>query len=174
MKNKNLIPVEVIQSKIYLIRGQKVMIDRDIARLYGVETRSLNQAVKRNIERFPSDFMFKLNEKEMKNWKSQFVTSNSDMMGIRKPLSAFTEQGIAMLSSVLKSKRAILVNIQIIRTFTKLREMISNNESLKRKLEVMEKRYDEQFRVVFDALRKLLDYEQTQDSEIGFTIIKQQ
>jgi hypothetical protein len=185
----SLIPIERIESRIYLIRGRKVMLDRDLAELYGVKTQALNQAVKRNIRRFPSDFMFFLSEEEMKNWISQIVISNSEnadsslhvapnlrsqfvtsslKMGLRKPPLAFTEQGVAMLSSVLKSERAIAVNIQIIRTFTKLREMIAEDDSLRRKLEIMEKQYDEQFRVVFDALRRLLEDEEKPKSEIGF------
>jgi len=146
------------------------MIDRDIAQLYGVETKVLKQAVKRNIERFPKDFMFQLTKAELENWRSQIVTSNSDKMGLRYSPFVFTEQGVAMLSSVLKSKRAILVNIQIIRTFTKLREMVSKNELLGRKLEAMEKRYDQQFKVVFDAIRKLLVTEESPKEEIGFRI----
>jgi hypothetical protein len=172
-----LIPLERIESKIYLIRGQKIMLDRDLAELYGVPTRVLNQAVRRNQERFPEDFLFNLSEVELKNWKSQIVTSNwrsqsvtarSMKMGLRKPPLAFTEQGIAMLSSVLKSGRAIAVNIQIIRTFTKLRTMIAENDDLRRKLEIMEKQYDEQFKIVFDALRRLLDDNDSPGSEIGF------
>ena len=112
-KTKSIIPVEAIAGKIYLIRGQKVMLDRDLADLYGVETKALKQAVRRNIDRFPADFMFELTDTELKNWRSQFVTSKSDRMGLRYKQMAFTEQGVAMLSSVLRSKRAILVNIQI-------------------------------------------------------------
>jgi hypothetical protein len=115
---------ESIASKIYLIRGKRVMIDRDLAELYGVETMVLNQAVRRNERRFPEDFMFQMTNKEMKNWKSQIVISNSERMGIRKPPLVFSEQGVAMLSSVLNSKRAIAMNIQIIRVFTKMREML--------------------------------------------------
>ena len=163
-------PIERIESKIYLIRGKKVMIDRDIARLYGVETRSLNQAVKRNIARFPDDFMFQLTNEEMRNWRSQIVISNTDKVGLRWRPYAFTEQGVAMLSSVLKSNRAILVNIQIIRTFTKLREMISENDYLRRKLDALERRYDQQFKVVFDAIRQLLPTKENPNKEIGFRI----
>jgi hypothetical protein len=118
--------LELIQSKIYDIRGQKVMLDRDLAEMYGVETRALNQAVKRNIERFPEDFMFKLNDEELQNWRSQFVMSNSIKMGIRRNPYAFTELGVAMLSSVLKSQIAIQVNIGIMRAFIAVRQLIAN------------------------------------------------
>ena len=131
---KNLILQETVETKILLLRGKKVMLDRDLAVLYRVETKVLNQAVKRNIERFPEDFMFQLTKEEMKNWKSQFVTSNREKMGLRKRPYVFTEPGIAMLSSVLNSKRAIQVNIQIIRTFIKLREMLLTHAGLKQKI----------------------------------------
>lgn len=145
--NDSLMPVEVIQSKIYLIRGQKVMLDRDLAELYDVKTHVLKQSVKRNMDRFPEDFMFVLTKEELKNWRSQFVSSNSpDKMGLRYPSLPFTEQGIAMLSSVLKSKRAIKVNIQIMRTFTKLRQMLISNADLKEKIESMEKNMTNNFK----------------------------
>jgi hypothetical protein len=163
-----IVPFERIEGRIFLIRGKKVMLDRDLAVLYGVETKALNQAVKRNLKRFPEDFMFELSLNEAENLKSQFVTSSFEHGGSRKPSLAFTEQGIAMLSSVLKNDRAILVNIQIIRTFTKLREMISENDHLRRKLEVLEKQYDEQFKMVFDALRRLLETDDSPKPEIGF------
>ena len=162
-----MIPNERVEQKIFVIRGQRVMVDRDLAMLYRVTTKVLNQSVKRNLERFPEDFMFQLNGEELKNWRSQIVTSNREKMGIRyKPL-VFTELGVAMLSSVLKSKRAIMVNIQIMRTFTKLRGMMTENEELKRKVEVMEKQYDEQFKMVFDALKQLL-VPANETDEIGF------
>lgn len=122
--------ISVIQNKILVIRNQQVMIDRDIAELYGVETKVLNQAVKRNIERFPENFMFQLDEIEFKNWRSQFVTSNSDKMGLRRPPYAFTEQGVAMLSAVLKSETAIKVSIQIMNAFVAMRRFIQNNLQL--------------------------------------------
>ncbi|HBR80945.1 TPA: DNA-binding protein, partial [Candidatus Uhrbacteria bacterium] len=128
----------------------------------------LNQAVKRNFKRFPPDFMFILSQNEVKNWISQIVISNKERMGMRKPPLVFTEQGIAMLSGVLNSDRAIAVNIQIIRTFTKLREMIQENDYLRRKLEVLEKDYDEKFAIVFDAIRRLLNTEEEPKSIIGF------
>ena len=123
--------LEVIQSKIYEIRGQRVMLDRDLAEMYGVETRVLNQAVKRNIERFPEDFMFQLTDEEVRNWKSQFVMSNSIKMGLRKNPYAFTELGVAMLSSVLNSKIAIQVNMGIMRAFVALRQLVAVNPVVK-------------------------------------------
>ncbi|TAK03269.1 ORF6N domain-containing protein [Patescibacteria group bacterium] len=164
----DVIPAERIENKIYLMRGKKVMLDYDLAILYGVVTKTLKQSVNRNIERFPADFMFEMTVQEMENWRSQFVTSNFARMGLRRPPYVFTEQGVAMLSSVLKSKQAIAVNIQIIRTFTKLREMVADNQSLRLKLEALEKHYDEQFRVVFDAIRRLLATDDEPKPEIGF------
>jgi hypothetical protein len=145
---------KIIEDKIFLTRGVKVMLDKDLAILYDVETRTLMQAVKRNMKRFPSDFMFLLTRQEVMILKSQFVTSSWG--GARKPTYAFTEQGIAMLSSVLNSERAIQVNIQIMRTFTKLRQLMTTHEGLKKKIEDMEKKYDSQFKVVFEAIRELL------------------
>jgi phage regulator Rha-like protein len=133
------IPPERIVNRIFLIRSKKVMLDRDLAELYGVETKVLKQAVKRNINRFPGDFMFELSKDEFEIWRSQIVTSKSDRKGLRYAPMVFTEQGVAMLSSVLNSERAIQVNIQIVRTFTKLREMLTSNKSLKDKIEGMEK-----------------------------------
>ena len=144
------------------------MLDRDLAQLYGVETRTLNQAIRRNSGRFPDDFMFVLSLREAESLRSQFVISNVGRGGIRYRPIAFTEQGIAMLSSVLNSERAILVNIQIIRTFTKLRDMIAHHAELRDKLEALEMRYDEQFKIVFDAIRRLLAEEDAPKTEIGF------
>jgi hypothetical protein len=121
---------ELVINKIYIIRGQKVMLDRDLAALYSVETKVLKQSVKRNLRRFPEDFMFEMNEMEMQNWRSQFVTSNSDKMGLRYMPYCFTEQGVAMLSSILHSEKAILVNIQIIRIFTKIRQSLADTTEL--------------------------------------------
>jgi histidinol-phosphate/aromatic aminotransferase/cobyric acid decarboxylase-like protein len=132
------------------------MLDRDLARLYEVGTKALKQAVKRNLERFPEDFMFELTKEEFENWRSQIVTSNGDKMGLRYRPYAFTEQGVAMLSSVLSSKRAISVNIQIMRTFTKLRGMLTTHKELREKIEDMEKKYDGKFQVVFTALKELM------------------
>jgi hypothetical protein len=151
-----IIPSERIVSKIYVIRNKKVMLDRDIAELYGVSTRELNQAVKRNIKRFPADFMFQLDKQEFENWKSQIVISNSLKMGLRKRPLAFTEGGVAMLSGVLNSERAINVNIQIIRTFIKIRELLSTNEALQRKIMQMERKYDTKIKKIFDILHLLL------------------
>ena len=170
MKLKNqaiVIPGERIENKIFLIRGKRVMIDRDLADLYGVETKVLNQAVRRNKKRFPLDFMFQLNKIEMENLKSQFVTSSWG--GVRKLPLAFTEQGVAMLSSVLNSDRAIRVNIQIMRTFTRIREMVISNKVLRLKIEQMEKKYDKKFKIVFDTLRQLLDDKKDEAvKKIGF------
>lgn len=163
-----LVPIEMIQNKIFIIRGKKVMLDGDLAMLYGVEKKVLNQAVRRNIERFPDDFMFQLSLSEAKNLKSQFVTSSWG--GIRKPPLVFTEQGVAMLSSVLKSNQAIAVNIQIIRTFSKLREMLSTHGELRKKIEEMEKKYDSQFKVIFDVINQLLIEDESSKRRIGFEI----
>ena len=143
------------ERRILLIRSQKVMLDFDLAELYGVETRALKQAVKRNLERFPEDFSFELTTDEMEILRSQNVISSSHG-GSRYGNLAFTEQGVAMLSSVLRSDRAVLVNIAIMRAFVRLRQMLSTNADLARKLEDMEKKYDGQFKIVFDALRQLM------------------
>ena len=163
------IPSERIINRIFLIRGRKVMIDRDLAELYGVETRVLNQAVRRNIDRFPSDFMFQLNKQETSIWKSQIVMSTADKKGLRRSPLVFTEQGVAMLSSVLNSNRAIQVNVQIIRTFTKLRELLTTNKELREKIENMERKYDKQLREVFGVLRELLIQEEKPKKQLGFT-----
>ena len=168
MPNINL-PTEVIHSKIYLIRNQRVLLDRDLAELYGVETRVLNQSVKRNINRFPEDFMFQLNKEEFENWKSQYVISNKiSKMAIRRHPYAFTEQGVAMLSSVLNSERAITVNIQIMRTFINFRQMLINDNNLKKRLNEMEAKYDKNFQVVFRAIKQLLIAPDSKTNKIGF------
>jgi hypothetical protein len=159
---------EVIEQKIHLIRGRKVILDRDLAVWYGVSTGALNQAVKRNSERFPDDFMFQLSREETAKWRSQFVMSNSARMGIRNRPYAFTENGIAMLSSVLRSSEAIQVNIQIMRAFTSLRQMLQSHRRLWHKIEEMEKTYDKQFKVVFQALRELLEKPGDSKRKIGF------
>jgi len=170
--NKDLIiiPSERIVSKIYVIRNRKVMLDRDLAELYGVTTGNLNLAVKRNIKRFPEDFMFQVNESEFKNLILQIATSNWG--GIRKMPYAFTEQGVAMLASVLNSNRAINVNIQIIRTFVKIRELLSTNDSLQRKIMELEKKYgshDEEIKKIFATINLLLlDEKIKPKKEIGF------
>lgn len=164
---EDILPAEIIEKRIYVFRGKKVMIDRDLAKLYEVKTMALNQAVRRNIHRFLEDFMFQLNKVEMKNWISQFVISNSEKMSIRKPPLVFTEHGITMLSTVLKSKKAIAINIQIIRTFIQLRDLAINHIDLHRKIELLEKQYDEKFKIVFDALHKILA-DETEKEPIGF------
>ncbi len=168
MHEMEVVPQQLIENKILIVRGKKVMLDRDLAMLYGVETRTLNQAVKRNMQRFPEDFMFQLTTGEMKIWKSQIVISNKEKMGLRRRPYAFTENGVAMLSSVLNSDRAITVNIQIMRTFTKLREMLSTHKKLQQKIEEMEKMYDHQFKIVFDAIKELIESPQKQRKRIGF------
>jgi hypothetical protein len=153
------IPDEFIQSKIYSIRGLKVMIDRDLAGLYGVETRIFNQAVRRHIKRFPEDFMFQMTKDEMEHWKSQIVISNREKMGLRKIPLVFTEQGVAMLSSVLNSERAIAVNIHIIRIFAKMRRLIESHHEILFKLEKLEKKdleKDENIRTIFKILKELV------------------
>ena len=164
----DLIPIESIAGRIFLIRGHKVMLDRDLAVLYGVKTKALKQAVRRNISRFPDDFMFELSKEEFRNWRSQFVTSKEDKTGLRYAPMAFTEQGVAMLSTVLKSERAIDVNIAIMRAFVKMRQMLATHADLKRKIEEMETNYDEQFRVVFEAIRQLLEEDEKPKRKIGF------
>jgi ORF6N domain-containing protein len=168
MDNTDLIPTEKIEKSIYLIRGEKVMLDRDLAALYGVGTHVLKQAVRRNRDRFPEDFMFVLNPIEFSNWRSQFVISKADRTGLRHPPMAFTEQGVAMLSSVLRSKRAINVNIEIMRAFVKLRQMLMSNAELARRLDKLESKYDRQFKVVFDAIRELMAAPIRDNKEIGF------
>lgn len=152
-----LLPAERIESRIFLIRGQKVMLDAHLAGLYLVETRALVQAVKRNTERFPDDFMFQLTQDERDRLRSQSVISRPGGRGGRRYLPyAFTEQGVAMLSSVLHSRRAILVNIEIMRAFVRLRQMLLAHADLARRLTALEKKYDGQFKVVFDAIRELM------------------
>lgn len=182
---------ERIEQAILLIRGEKVLLDADLAALYGVATRVLIQAVKRNAERFPPDFMFQLTKEEVDLLRSQIVTSKSDSRLIRGESGilrsqfviskigdprggrrylpyAFTEQGVAMLSSVLRSPRAIAVNIEIMRTFIRLRRMLASHADLARKLEALEKKYDAQFKVVFDAIRQLMAPPEPKRRRIGF------
>ncbi len=158
---------ERIERRIFLIRNTKVMLSSDLAELYGVPVKVLNQAVKRNKGRFPSDFMFQLTTEEFENLKSQIVTSTWG--GARRSLPyAFTEHGILMLSSVLHNQRAILVNIEIMRAFVRLREMLASNSELARKLEGLEKKYDHQFKIVFDAIRELMAPPLSKIKQIGF------
>lgn len=191
MSESLIIPAERIERRILLVRGQKVMLDFQLAELYQVETKALNQAVKRNLERFPEDFMFQLTAEEMEMvMRSQIVTLNNESEGKTSEIAsysrsqivtlkrgqnfkyapfAFTEQGVAMLSSVLRSPRAVQVNIAIMRTFVQMRQWMQSNEALGRKLTALEAKYDQQFKVVFDAIRKLMEPPtQVQKREIGF------
>ena len=172
MKKSILLADEVIMNKIYMVRGQKVMIDRDLAELYGVETKVLKQAVRRNTDRFPDDFMFEMSKKEFENWRSQFVTSNNgSKMGLRYAPFCFTEQGVTMLSCILNSARAITINIQIIRIFTKLREMIITHKDILLKLEQLENKvtgHDENIQMIFEAIKQLLNPPKELRRRIGF------
>jgi phage regulator Rha-like protein len=170
-KDAELVPPERIERSILLIRGHKVILDADLAALYGVETKQLIRAVKRNLPRFPDDFMFQLKEEEFENLRFHFGTS-SQWGGRRYPPYAFTEQGVAMLSSVLRSKRAIQVNIEIMRAFVRLRRILASHAELARKLDALEKKYDAQFKVVFDAIRQLMAPPQPASSKkrIGFLV----
>jgi len=172
-EDKLMLPDEVIISKIYYIRGQKVMLDRDLAELYGVETKYLKRQVRRNILRFPDDFMFQLTTEELKNWRSQFVTSNSDKMGLRYPPFAFTETGVAQLSGVLNSEQAILINNQIMRVFIKMRSMLIDNLSLKLDIEEIRKKLESQdknIELVFNYLDELIEKQENPKprKRIGF------
>ena len=167
MSEHGLMPIERIERAILVIRGHKVMLDIDLALLYEVEIKALNQAVKRNLDRFPADFTFQLTAEEADHLRSQSVTSSS--WGGRRYLPyAFTEQGVAMLSSVLRSSRAVQVNIEIMRAFVRLRQMLQQNADLARKLALLEKKYDAQFRAVFDAIRELMKPPAKPKRRIGF------
>jgi len=166
-KSRALVPRERILNAIVLMRGQKVMLDATLAELYGVETRALVQAVKRNAKRFLKDFMFQLSRKEFDDLRSQVVTSSS-WGGRRTPPYAFTEQGVAMLSSVLTSGRAVEVNIQIMREFVRLRELVAKRSDLARRIDELESRYDAQFRTVFQAIRALISEDTKPRKRIGF------
>ena len=165
---KSFVPAERIEQSILLIRGQKIMLDADLAALYGVEAKQLKRAVRRNISRFPKDFMFELTKDEYQSLRSQFGTLKRGEHSKYLPY-AFTEQGVAMLSSVLNSERAILVNLEIMRAFVRLREMLASNVAMARKLAALEKKYDEQFKVVFDAIRALMTPKtEKSQKQIGF------
>jgi len=166
----NILPRERIESSILLIRGHKVMLDADLAELYGVETRALLQAVSRNQKRFPKDFMFQMSKEEYELLRSQIVISKKGRGGRRYLPYVFTEQGVAMLSSVLRSERAAQVNIEIMRAFVRLRELVATHKDLARKLEALEKRYDAQFKVVFDAIRELMAPPTPNKRKIGFLV----
>ncbi len=171
MSKSIVIPDEVVISKIYLIRGQKVMIDRDLAELYGVETRVLKQAVRRNIERFPEDFMFEMNKEEFDQWREENITASEDKQGLRYAPFCFTEQGVTMLSCVLNSKRAIEVNIQVIRIFTRLREMVLTHKDILLKLEQLERKVVQQdgdIKLIFRYLKELLNPKTEPMRRIGY------
>jgi flagellar capping protein FliD len=168
----NKLPIlreKTIASFIYFIRGEKVMLDTDLAKLYNVETRVLKQAVRRNIKRFPSDFMFELSDKEMDSLVSQNVIPSKKVFGGAKPF-AFTEQGIAMLSSILNSDIAVQVNIAILRTFVKIRQLLEGHKDLVDKIDKLEQKYDEQFRIIFTALQQMLKEENEPKPKIGFKL----
>ena len=165
-KRGSIVPVERIYRSILFVRGHKIILDKDLAELYGVSTGNLNRAVTRNIDRFPLDFMFRLNKDEFKNLIFHFGTSSWG--GTRKSPRAFTEQGVAMLSSVLRSKRAIEVNIAIMRTFVKLREILATNVALRHKIESMERKYEEQFKFVFKLLSEMIMAEPKPKTQIGY------
>ena len=155
-----IIPDETIIRQIYIFRGQKVMVDRDLAELYAIETKVLNQAVKRNIERFPKDFMFQLNVKEFENWRSQTVTSNSEKMGMRRSPYVFTEQGVAMLSGVINSPKAIDMNIAIMRAFVETRKLLHSNKKIAEQIKLLFDRigeHDVQLGTIYDAIENLMD-----------------
>jgi hypothetical protein len=181
-KDTSLVPIERIERAIYMIRGRKVMLDRDLAELYGVSTKVLNQAVKRHKDRFPKDFMFQLTMQEAKQWwtevsadflRSQIVTLKRGQHIKYRPY-AFTEHGILMLSSILNSERAIRVNIQIMRAFVRFRQILATHADLERRLHDLEKKYDAQFKVVFDAIRRLMAPSQPSTNKIGFLLRERQ
>lgn len=170
-KNVPILQDEILINKIYFIRGQKVMLDRDLAELYGVETKRLKEAVKRNRGRFPADFMFEMTVQEFKNWRTQFATSKPDKKGLRYSPFCFTEQGVTMLSSVLNSKRAIEVNIRVVRLFIRLREVMISNKEILRKLEQLEGRmdkHDEEIEQLFSTIRDLVNFEIEPRKIVGY------
>lgn len=165
------LPEKDIITRIYEIRGQKVMLDRDLAEMYGVATKVLKQAVRRNMGRFPEDFMFELTQEELSHWRSQIVTSNGDKMGLRYPPFCFTEQGVAMLSSVLGSEVAIQVNIQIIRVFARMKQMLLDYKDLMLKMEQIEQKvskHDKDIQAIFNAVKKLIEQPAKPREPIGF------
>jgi len=167
MNRLEIIKEENIANHIYFLRGFNVILDFDLASLYGVETRILKQAVRRNLRRFPEDFMFELSENEIDFVVSQNVTPSKKYLGGAIPF-AFTEQGVAMLSGILNSDKAIAVNISIMRTFVQLRKLIASNKSIVEKLYQFEKKYDEQFKLVFEALRQLIHNKSKSEKRIGY------
>ncbi|OMQ12332.1 ORF6N domain-containing protein [[Flexibacter] sp. ATCC 35103] len=169
MDDQSLLSEETISNKIYFIRGQKVMLDRDLALLYGIETKRLKEQVKRNISRFHEDFMFELNKKEFENWRSQFATSNSEKMGLRYVPMAFTEHGVLMLSSVLKSDKAIQTNIQIMRIFTKVRQMLLDTTEIKVDILQIQKKlenHDKNIELVFSYLDELTEKKEDENERV--------
>lgn len=175
--NKVTIPEEIIINKIYLIRDMKVMLDRDLAELYGVETKRLKEAVRRNIARFPEDFMFEMTKEEFVNWRTQFATSNADKMGLRYVPFCFTEQGVTMLSCVLNSQRAIQLNIQIVRIFTKIREVLTDNLSVKLDIEEIKMKlvnHDKNIELVLNYLDELMEKQENPPprKKIGYKLPK--
>jgi len=171
MSKKIAVPEEVVMSKIYEIRGEKVMIDRDLAELYGVETKRLKEAVRRNTSRFPKDFMFEMTKEEFQVWRTQNATSKSDQKGLRYAPFCFTEQGVTMLSCVLNSERAVEVNIRIIRTFSKMREMLLTHKDLLLEMEEIRKKVtgqDEKIELIFNYLKQFIKEQETPRKQIGF------
>lgn len=171
MSKEIAVPEEAVMSKIYEIRGEKVMIDRDLSELYGVETKVLKQAVRRNVHRFPEDFMFEMTKEEFQNWRSQFVTSKSEKMGLRYAPFCFTEQGVTMLSCVLNSQRAIEVNIRIIRTFSKMREMLLTHKDLLIQMEEIRKKVsgqDEKIELIFNYLQQFIQEQEAPRVKVGY------
>ena len=171
VKQIMLPPDEIVVNKIYMVGSKKVMIDRDLAELYGVETKRLKEAVRRNISRFPEDFMFEMNNEEFEIWRTQFASSKSDMHGLRYAPFCFTEQGVTMLSCILNSERAIAVNIQVIRIFTRMKELMTSNKEILLQLQKLENKltgHDEDIKLIFEYLKKLLDPELQPRRKIGF------
>ena len=164
------VPLELVERRIYPIRGQKVMLDADLAELYQVLTKNLNLAVRRNIDRFPPDFMFQLTQEETEALRLQFATSNAGRGGRRYLPYAFTEHGALMLANVLNGERAALTSVQVVRAFVRLRQMLASNAELSRKLAALEKKYDAQFKIVFDAIRQLMTPPEPKRREIGFHV----
>lgn len=167
MSSENLIPLDLIENQIHIIRGHKVMLSTHLAELYEVEPRSLMQSVKRNIDRFPDDFMFQLTKEEFAGLRSQFVILKKGENFKYLPY-AFTEQGVAMLSSVLRSSRAVQVNIQIMRTFVQIRQLIGSNKEIALRIDELENRYDHQFKIIFDAIRELMTPAEPKKNPVGF------
>ena len=167
---KSIIYQDQIGQLIFRVRGQNVMLDSDLANLYGTQTKILLQSVKRNIERFPEDFMFQMNKEELEKWRSQIVTSNPSLkMGLRRMPYLFTEQGVAMLSSVLRSPKAVQINIEIMRIFTKIRQVINSAKILDDRMDIIEEKYDAQFKIIFDSIKNILSgKDKKKKGTIGF------